>query len=283
MSRPAVALPRGAPPRKSSVAPAALGRALPGFTYELGQMAWLAGQVIRRSLRRPLDYGPEFASQFRFAVRLGWFPLLVTTFAFSFGPLAVNASGFLELVGALDRLGVLFSTIALRETGPLVTTIVCAGILGTAMCADLGARKVREELDALAVLGVEPIKQLVVPRFLVLVAVALLFNSFAVLAGFAGGIVAEIQRHAPLGPFFKAFLNGGTTIEVAASYAKCVIEGAIIAIVCCYKGLTVSGGAEGVGRAVNKSVVICFLAIAATNYVFTQAVLAGFPTLTEVR
>jgi ABC-type transporter Mla maintaining outer membrane lipid asymmetry permease subunit MlaE len=72
---------------------------------------------------------------------------------------------FLNLLGALDRLGGLFVIIVMREFAPLVCAIVMAGVAGTAMTADLGARKIREELDALMVLGVDPIKSLVVPRW----------------------------------------------------------------------------------------------------------------------
>ena len=81
---------------------------------------------------------------------------------------------------------------AIREIGPNVTSIVLAGVAGTAITADLGARKIREELDALQVLGVDPVKNLVVPRFLALMLVTGLFNIYAILFGLFGGILAEI-------------------------------------------------------------------------------------------
>jgi len=78
---------------------------------------------------------------------------------------------FLVLFGALDRLGGFFVLASIREFAPFVTAIVLAGVAGTAITADLGARKIREELDALQVLGVDPVKNLVVPRFLALMLV----------------------------------------------------------------------------------------------------------------
>ena len=101
--------------------------------------------------------------------------------------------------------------------------------------------------------------------------------------GTFGGMLATLTNGAPLGPFFATYFTNATTTEFAASLAKTTLFGAIIAIVCCYKGLTAKGGAEGVGRAVNQAVVISFLAIGAVDYVFTQTLLATHPELSTVR
>ena len=140
-----------------------------------------------------------------------------------------------------------------------MTAIILAGVGGTAITADLGARKIREELDALQVLGVDPIKNLVVPRFLALMIVTGLFNIYALIFGIFGGVLATLTFDAPLGPFFATLLNNASTTDLWGSVVKTTLFGAIIAIVSCYKGMTASGGAEGVGRAVNQGVVITFL------------------------
>jgi phospholipid/cholesterol/gamma-HCH transport system permease protein len=170
-----------------------------------------------------------------------------------------------------------------REFAPLVCAIVMAGVAGTAMCADLGARKIREELDALQVLGIDPIKNLVVPRFLALMLATGLFNIYAVIFGTFGGVLVTLTNKAPLGPFFNTYFSNATTTELWGSLLKTTLFGAIIAIVCCYKGLTAKGGSEGVGRAVNQAIVIAFIAIGAFNYVFTQTLLATHPELSAVR
>jgi phospholipid/cholesterol/gamma-HCH transport system permease protein len=164
-----------------------------------------------------------------------------------------------------------------------VTAVVVAGVAGTAITADLGARKIREELDALQVLGVDPIKNLVVPRFLALMLITGLLDIYAVLFGIAGGIFAEIAYHAPLGGFFATLLNNASTTELWGSILKCTLFGAIIAVVCSYKGMNASGGAAGVGRAVNEAVVIAFLGVFAFNYVFTQTLLATHPELNVIK
>lgn len=246
-------------------------------------MVHLAVLAISRGARGPYDWGPEFISQFRFTVKVCFFPLILSSFALSFGPAGSQASNFFALFGALDRLGGAYELIVVRLFAPLVVGIVLAGAAGTAICADLGARVVREETDALSVLGVDPVKSLVVPRILVLVLVAVLFNVFSVLAGLLGLVVVVLQNQAELGPVFATFFSNATALELVASVLKAAIFGAVIAVVCCHKGMRVSGGAEGVGRAVNQSVVITFLAIGFIDYVFTQLLLATNPILSQVR
>ncbi len=193
----------------------------------------------------------------------------------------MQAAGFLNLFGALDRLGGLFVLAVVREFAPLVCAIVMAGVAGTAITADLGARKIREELDALQVLGIDPIKNLVVPRFLALMMATALFDIYAVIFGTFGGVLVTLTNKAPLGPFFATYFSNATTTELWGSLLKTLLFGAIIAIVCCYKGLTAKGGSEGVGRAVNQAVVIAFIGIGAFNYVFTQTLLATHPELSR--
>jgi phospholipid/cholesterol/gamma-HCH transport system permease protein len=255
----------------------------PGFVRELGGMVHLAAVSLERGARRPFPWAAEFVTQFRFTVKICFFPMILTAFALSFGPAGIQASNFFALFGALDRLGSAYELIVLRLFAPLVVGIVLAGAAGTAICADLGARVIREEIDALRVLGVDPVKNLVVPRLLVLVCAALLFDVFAIVAGLLGLVVVALQNGQPLGPVFANFFSNATALELQASVLKCGIYGAIIAIVCCYKGINVSGGPEAVGRAVNRSVVVCFLAIGFTDYVFTQLLLATHPILSQVR
>jgi phospholipid/cholesterol/gamma-HCH transport system permease protein len=254
-----------------------------GVLEEFGDIVLLTGRTLSSAVRPPYPYGGELVSQFVFALRLVWFPLLVTTVAISYGAPGLQAANFLTLFGALDRLGGFFVLAAIREIGPLITSIVVAGIAGTAITADLGARKVREELDALQVLGVDPVKNLVVPRFLALMVVTGLFDIYSLLFGIFGGIAAELVNGQPLGPFWGTLFANASTTDLWGSVLKTTCFGAIIAIVCCYKGMTASGGAEGVGRAVNEAVVVSFLGIGAFNYVFTQTLLATHPQILVIK
>jgi phospholipid/cholesterol/gamma-HCH transport system permease protein len=273
--------------RKETVPPQALARQVfarpTNLLEEIGEMMLLAGRTISSALRPPYPYGGEFVSQFLFALRLCWFPLMVSTICINYAAPGLQGANFLTLFGALDRLGGLFVLASIRELGPDVTAIVIAGVAGTAITADLGARKIREELDALQVLGVDPIKNLVVPRFLALMLATGLFNVYAILFGLCGGILAELVNGYPLGPFWTTLFANADTTDMWGSALKATIYGALISIICCYKGLTASGGAEGVGRAVNQAVVLSFLAFGSFDYVFTQILLATHPQILVIK
>src|SRR5438067_9839299 len=250
---------------------------------QVGDMMILTGKTLVSALRPPYPYGNEFVQQFLFMLRLCWLPLMISTIAFGYGAPGLQAGNFLVLFGAIDRLGGFFVLASIREFAPFVTAIILAGVAGTAITADLGARKIREELDALQVLGVDPVKNLVVPRFLALIIITGLFNIYALLFGIFGGILATLVTHAPLGPFWATFFNNASTTDLWGSVMKTTLFGAIIAIVCCYKGMTASGGAEGVGRAVNQAVVIAFLGVFAFNYVLSNVLFASHPEISVIK
>jgi phospholipid/cholesterol/gamma-HCH transport system permease protein len=250
---------------------------------QVGDMMILTAKTVVSAIRPPFPYGGEFIGQFLFALQLCWFPMMISMVAVSFGAPGLQAANFLTLFGALDRLGGFFVLASIREFAPLVTAVVVAGVAGTAITADLGARKIREELDALQVLGVDPIKNLVVPRFLALMLITGLLDVFAIIFGITGGMLAEVLYNEPLGGFFATLFANASVTDLWGSVLKCSCFGAIIAIVCSYKGMTTSGGAEGVGRAVNEAVVIAFMGVFAFNYVFTQTLLATHPELQVIK
>jgi phospholipid/cholesterol/gamma-HCH transport system permease protein len=250
---------------------------------QVGNMMILTGKTLAAAVRPPYPYGGEFLAQFVFALQLCWFPMAVSMVAVSFGAPGLQAANFLSLFGALDRLGGFFVLAAVREFAPFVTAIVVAGVAGTAITADLGARKIREELDALQVLGVDPIKNVVVPRFLSLMLITGLLCVYAILFGIAGGIITELMYGQSLGGFMATLFTNASVTDLWASILKCSLFGAIVAVVCSYYGMNASGGAEGVGRAVNVAVVVSLLAVFAFNYVFTQTLLATHPEISVIK
>jgi phospholipid/cholesterol/gamma-HCH transport system permease protein len=249
----------------------------------VGNMLILTGKTITAIVRPPYPYGGEFISQFLFALQLCWFPMAVSMTAVSFGAPGLQAANFLSLLGALDRLGGFFILASVREFAPLVCAIIVAGVAGTAITADLGSRKIREELDALQVLGVDPIKNLVVPRFLALMLITGLLDVYAILFGITGGLFAEFAYGQPLGGFFATLFTNASVTDLWGSLVKCTAFGAIVAVICSYYGMNASGGAEGVGRAVNQAVVTSMLAVFAFNYVFTQTLLATNPEISVIK
>ena len=250
---------------------------------QVGVMMILTVRTLISAVRRPYPYGEELVWQFLFVLKLSWFPLMVSTFALNLGAPGLQAAGVLSLFGALDRLGGFFVVIAIRWIAPLVTAVVVAGVAGTAITADLGARKIREELDALQVLGVDPVKNLVVPRFLALMIVTALLDIFAIVFGLTAGIAAMLLYNQPLGGFFATLFSNATITDLWSSVMMCTMFGAIVAVVCSYKGMSASGGAAGVGRAVNQAVVISLVAVFFFQFVVSSILLATNPDLQAVR
>jgi phospholipid/cholesterol/gamma-HCH transport system permease protein len=165
-----------------------------------------------------------------------------------------------------------------REFGTYVTATVVAGVVGTMFTAELSTRSVRGELDALSVLGVDPAKELVAPRVLALVLTMMGLDLLALVCGVLGGYLATtLVLGGTGGAFLASFFANTTPADVIASLVKCAVFGGLIGVICAYRGLTVSGGAAGVGRAVNRAVVGCLVAIFVVNLIYTQWFLASFP------
>ncbi len=163
---------------------------------------------------------------------------------------------------------------AVTQVGPLVTVLIVAGGAGgaTAMCADLGgSRTIREEIDAMEVLGINPVQRLVTPRMLASGLVALLLNSLVVIIGILGGYVFSVFVQDVNPGAFAAGITLLTGVpEVIISCVKAALFGLIAGLVACYRGLTITGGgAKAVGNAVNETVVYAFMALFVVNVVVT--------------
>jgi phospholipid/cholesterol/gamma-HCH transport system permease protein len=250
---------------------------------QAGAMVILTVKTVVAAARPPYPFGEELVGQCLFVLKLSWFPMIVSTFALCLGAPGLQAAGILDLFGNLDRLGGFFVVTAVRFIGPIVTAAVVAGVAGTAITADLGSRKIREELDALQVLGVDPIKNLVVPRFLALMLITGLLDVFAIVFGLSAGIAASLLYGEPLGGFFATLFSNALITDLWGSVLMCTLFGGIIAVVCCYKGMTASGGPAGVGRAVNQAVVISFMGVFVFLYAFSTVLLATNPELQSIR
>ncbi len=251
---------------------------------ETGGMVLLAITAFRLAFRRPVRWGGDFVDEAYLLVVRCSLPLALAVFAFGFGTIGVEAGGVFQTLGAADRAGGIFVTAAVREVATWATAMVVAGVGGTAICADLGARKIREELDALQVLGINPTKQLVLPRMLALIVVTPILNLLAILfITLAGILVMTLLFNESPASFEATFAANFVPVELYASVIKTVIFGVIIGAVCCYKGLNASGGPQGVGKAVNQAVVIAFAALWIFNYAYTSVLLAQFPALQGLR
>lgn len=257
-------------------------RARRGLSETAG-MVVLFAVALRDFSRAPLSYARDIAEASWIVARRCTIPLAVSVFVLGFGALGVEAGLVLDSVGAPDRTGGVYVTAAVREIATWVTAMVVAGVAGTAVCADLGARRVREELDALSVLGVRTTR-LVIPWAFALTLMTPLLLLVAVASCLLSGVAAVFLLYdTTVGAFVATFKANFAPPEILAALVKTAIFGVIIATVCCYKGINAKGGPEGVGRAVNQAVVMSFVALWVVNYVVTSLTLALFPELTGLR
>lgn len=245
-----------------------------------GEMAALLGTVVWSAVRHPVGYWGQVRDQMFDVLKLCWFPMAVSTVAFGFGAPGLQGGNIYNLFGIPERLGSFFIMASVREFAPWINAMVVAGVVGAAMTADLGARKIREEIDALQVLGIDPIRDLVVPRVIAVTIMTGLLDLVALTFGIVGGYLAAVPiLGASSGAFFSSFFANATVTDLWGSVLKTTIFGLIIGVVCCYKGLTVQGGPIGVGRAVNQAVVISFAAIFIVNSLFTSILLGLNPAM----
>jgi len=169
--------------------------------------------------------------------------------------------------------GVLYQAVTRQEAPTvvsIVTVLVVAGAGATAMCADLGARTIREELDALRVMGVNPIQALVVPRVLAATLVSLALAATVILVGLAGAYLFCVYvQHVSPGAFAAGLTLLIGAADVTIALAKAALFGLSAGMIACYKGISVGGGPAGVGNAVNETVVFTFMALFAINVVAT--------------
>ncbi|MEZ0353749.1 MlaE family ABC transporter permease [Mycobacterium sp. pR1184] len=172
--------------------------------------------------------------------------------------------------GAADFCGTTAAFATVTQVGPIVTVLVVAGAGATAMCADLGARTIREELDALRVMGIDPIQKLVVPRVLAATLVAVLLSSVVITVGLVGGFFFSVFiQHVTPGAYAAGMTVLTRIPDVVLALVKAGLFGMAAGLIACYKGISVDGGPAGVGNAVNETVVYAFMALFAINIITT--------------
>jgi phospholipid/cholesterol/gamma-HCH transport system permease protein len=239
-----------------------------GGVQQAGRLFALFLDVARLTFRRPF--------QFREFIQQAWFVASVTIIptalvAIPFGAvIALQLGDLARQVGAQSFTGSASVLAIVREASPIVCALLIAGAGGSAICADLGSRKIRDEIDAMEVLGISPVQRLVVPRVLACTLVAVALNGLVCVVGVAGGYFFNVVlQHGTPGAYLSSFSALAQLPDLYTGELKAFIFGIIAAVVASYKGLNAGGGPKGVGDAVNQSVVITFLMLFFVNFVIT--------------
>src|SRR3989440_6781275 len=218
--------------------------------------------------RRPWPV-EEFLSQIWFLAKVTTIPVILISIPFGM-IISLHVGSFLTQLGAQAHMGAAMVLAVVREEAPVATALLIAGAGGSAMCADLGARRIREEIEAMEVLGIDPVQRLIMPRVLAATLVAVLLDAIVSVAGIAGGwFFAVVVQHGTTSSYFASFNELSQLPDLFMALAKALVFGYVGGMVACYKGYYAKGGPKGVGDAVNQAVVVTFLLLFFLNFIMT--------------
>jgi phospholipid/cholesterol/gamma-HCH transport system permease protein len=245
-----------------------LGRKTIGFVEETGRMFSIGLESVRLIFRRPWPI-QEFISQMWFLIKVTTLPVILISIPFGM-IISLHVGSFLTQLGSQAHMGAAMVLAVVREEAPVATALLIVGAGGSAMCADLGSRRIRDEIDAMEVLGVNTIHRLIMPRILAAMVVAILLDAIVSVAGIAGGwFFAVIVQNGTTSSYFASFNELSQIADLWMALIKALIFGFVGGMVACYKGFFASGGPKGVGDAVNQAVVITFLLLFFLNFILT--------------
>ncbi|WP_327144063.1 MlaE family ABC transporter permease [Nocardia sp. NBC_01327] len=223
--------------------------------------------------------------QWKEAILQAWRLITVTAIpailmAIPFGVIvSVQVGNLIHTLGADSLLGATGGLGVIKQGAPLATGFLLGGAGAAALAADLGARTIREEIDALNTMGISPIHRLVIPRMVAMLVVAPLLNVLIIFVGvLAGYMVAIGGQGVTPGSYWATFGSFTTTADVWVSLLKAVIFGFIVVVIACQRGLEAKGGPRGVADAVNAAVVLSVVSIVVVNLIATQITAMFLPT-----
>ncbi|WP_063044738.1 ABC transporter permease [Nocardia pseudovaccinii] len=223
--------------------------------------------------------------QWREALLQAWRLITVTTvpailMAIPFGVIvSIQVGNLIHTLGADSLLGATGGLGVIKQGAPMATGFLLGGAGAAAIAADLGARTIREEIDALNTMGISPIHRLVIPRMAAMLVVAPLLNILIIFVGIMAGYAVAIGRQGVTpGSYWATFGSFTTTADVWVSLVKALIFGFLVVVIACQRGLEAKGGPRGVADAVNAAVVLSVVSITVVNLVLTQVTAMFLPT-----
>ncbi len=244
-----------------------LGLTILDIAEVLGGMATLFGRVTIRVLRANIDFDELKRNMYKMAVKST--PIVIVTALFTGAIAVIQAAPIVQRYGAYGLLGWGAGFGTLRELGPLLTAIMISGRVGANNTAELGTMVVTEQLDAMRILAIDPLAFLIAPRMIAIILTLGIATVYADALGLLGcGIAGKFLLGVDLTLFLNSLSNGLLTFgDVAHGLIKSLFFGLVIAMSSCYFGLSVKGGAPGVGRAVTASVVASATGIFILDYI----------------
>lgn len=273
-------------------------------------IAPMTARVIERIGRDTLNVLAAFGEFWRFAGRtLGWagkgmfrwknvrlvlpqmyevgfrsVPVISITGAFIGMVLAIETYTQFKAIGQENRVGGIISVSVVKQIGPVLAAVMLAGRVGGALTAELGTMNVTEQLDALRVMGADPIRVLVVPRLIACIVLLPILTIYSDMLGVIGGWLVSVKGlGVPDEPYWRYTTIAVDNWQVCEGLIKAAFFGAAIGIISCYKGFTCGAGAQGVGRACTESFVTSFIAIIVLNFFFAKVAKDWYMSIYGVR
>lgn len=238
------------------------------------------GRTVRLGVRTPVIAVADIAGgrfPYREAIVQAWFLLSITVLpallmAVPFGVIvAVQIGGLTSNLGATSMAGAVGGMGVIQQGAPMAAALLLGGAGASAIAADLGARTVREEIDAMRVLGIDPTRRLVAPRMVAMVLVAPILSVLIVVIAVAASFtVSVVGQGVVAGSYWQSFGSYASTTDLVICLIKSLVFGFVVVVIAARRGLEASGGARGVADAVNAAVVLGIVASMVLNVIITQ-------------
>lgn len=194
--------------------------------------------------------------------------------------LAAQAYFQLSDKGLIGTTGIMVAKSMIVELGPILTAFMITGRVGASIAAELGSMKVSEQIDALRSMAVDPLRYLVAPRCIAMTAMAPTLTIFSCAMGIFGGYLVAVELYGmPVQDYFNPMPIYVTWFDLVSGLIKAFVFGILIVSISCFRGMTTSGGAAGVGRSTTQSVVVCYSAILLANFMLTLGLNAFYWTI----
>lgn len=206
-------------------------------------------------------------------IGIGTLPIAMLMALFVGMVLSLQTGAELAMYGSQEAIGAIVGLSMVKELGPVMTSLLVAGRIGSAMAAEVGAMQVYEEIDALKTLDINPVRYLAMPRLIACLFTVPALAVFSIVVGvLGGGFVADVNPkiNVPFSVYYDNMVRAISYKEVFHGLLKSMAFGGIIAQVGCYVGFKTTGGARGIGESTTRSVVLSFLLIMIANYFLTR-------------
>lgn len=248
-----------------------IGSSVLAIGQTVGEMLALLCEMLYYFKEAPRNMTSIFRQMY--IVGVGTLPIAMLVALFVGMVLSVQTGAELALYGTQEAIGAIVGLSMVKELGPVMTSLLVAGRVGSSMAAEIGAMQVYEEIDALKTLEINPVRYLAMPRLIACLFSVPALVAFSMFVGIiGGGIVADVnpQIDVPFNVYYENVTRALNYKEISKGLFKAMVFGGIIAHVGCYVGFKTSGGARGIGEATTRSVVLSFLLIMIANYLLTR-------------